>query len=199
MQYLRLLILNFLLLSSFSLSAIEAINYDKLPFTPALKKKLFKNHTILNSDVDTLKDSKQEFHFKMAALHPKSCQIALRKLSRYETFHQYIDFIENSSYDEKNKKVYFRLTSVLLPFNMVLQFKFDRISTPGLYPFEFNHGFLKGLQGNVHISQKKNRCLFYVKADWKGPDSHIPDLVFEFFTKALSKILVEKMFSISRF
>lgn len=149
--------------------------------------------------MDTLKNEKQKFDYKVAALHSKECQIALRRLSRYETFHKYIDFIERSSYDDKKEKVYFRLKSPLLPYTMVLQFKLERIYGPGVYHFQFDYGFLKGLKGEIHVSEYKHRCLFYSHAKWEGADTKIPDLAFEFFTKALSKILINKLFSISRF
>ena len=184
-------------LISFNLYA--QVTYQTLPFKDSLREKLSKGVTIIDSQVASEKNKQQSFHFKLAALHPKSCQIALRKLSRYETFQKYIDFIDRSSYDEKTKKVYFRLKSSLLPYTMILQFKFDRISKPGIYHFQFQYGFLKGLKGVVHISQYKRRCLFYTQADWQGPDSKIPNMVFEFFTEALSKILVNKLFAISRF
>lgn len=199
MQHFRNIILITLLIIASSASAKILISYEQLPFKDSLTKKLSKGHHIVSSEVDSLPNNKQEFHFKMAGLHTKSCNIALRKLSRYETFHKYIEFIDRSSYDDKRKKVYFRIKSPILPYTMVLQFKFDRVSKPGRYPFEFNYGFLKGLKGSMHITEYKNRCLFYTQADWKGPDSKIPDVVFEFFTKALSKMLMEKLFSISRF
>ncbi len=183
----------------FSLNAAELLDFQHMPFTNSQKRKIADGHHIVISEVTTLAKNQQEFKFKVGALHPKSCRIALRKLSRYETFERYLDFVAKSSYNEKTGRVYFLLKSPLLPYNMVLNFKLERISKPGIYHFSFDTGFLRGLKGEIHISSYQQRCLFVAHTYWKGPDTHIPDLVFEFFTQALSKTLVNRLFSISRF
>ena len=186
-------------LIAFSSSAKEIITLNKTGLDQSQKRRVLKGKTFALSVAQTSNKSKsQSFNFKIAALHPKSCSVALRKLSRYETFKNYIGFVTNSSYDDKRKLVYFRLESMLLPFSMVLQFELDRITKPGIYHFTFKYGFLKGLKGEIHVSKLNRQCFFYTKAKWSGPYTKIPSPVLEFFTEALSKIVVEKLFLISR-
>ena len=180
-------------------STIELITFNKTTLDSGQKKRVLKGKTFAHSIANKFDGGKQQnFNFKIAALHPKSCNVALRKLSRYETFKNYIAFVTNSHYDELTQMVYFRLESSLLPFNMVLRFKLERIKKPGVYQFSFGYGFLKGLKGEIHVSEKDKRCFFYTKAKWTGPYTKIPSLLLEFFTEALSKIVVDKLFLISR-
>ncbi|OUR96994.1 hypothetical protein A9Q84_11705 [Halobacteriovorax marinus] len=149
------------------------------------------------SDYEIKKIKNQKLFFYIAGLHPKDCRFALRKLAHYESYSKHLGFIKNSSYDEKSQRVNFLLSSLLLPYDMSLNFKIPRIKSPGIYPFKFDQGFLSGLHGNIVTINYKNRCLFYTTASWEGPHSDIPNTVFEFFSKALAQLAMENLFRIS--
>ncbi|MDD0852286.1 hypothetical protein HBN50_04215 [Halobacteriovorax sp. GB3] len=141
----------------------------------------------------------QELDFSISGLHPNSCHTALAKLSQYENYHEYLDFIKKSQYSEKTNRVRFFMQSAILPFNMILDFKIPRITKKGSYPFSFDKGFLKELKGTIHVYQgPHNRCLFYSEAKWKGKHTGIPNMVFELFANTLSEKSMEILFRISR-
>lgn len=161
---------------------------------------------ILSGDIHTKSDVKnylhkgqkrQELKFYITGLHKKSCRFALKKLSHYESYQDHIGFIKKSSYDDKNKRVDFRLTSALLPYSMILNFEIPRIKDPGKYKFQFDQGFLKGLTGTITAVEYKKRCLFYTTANWSGPHTGIPDSILAFFSKAMSQLAMENLFRIS--
>ena len=80
---------------------------------------------------------------------------------------------------------------------MRLTFKLPRITKVGSYEFVFDQGFLKDLKGTIYVVNYKNRCLFFTKAQWTGPSTGFPDIIFEFFSQTLAKISMEKLFRIS--
>ncbi|WP_372653774.1 hypothetical protein [Halobacteriovorax sp.] len=148
-------------------------------------------------DFKLLKQKKQKLDFFIAGLHKKSCSFALRKLSHYESYKDHIGFIKRSSYDDKNGRVDFLLSSALLPYNMTLNFKIPRLKKVGSYPFIFDKGFLKNLTGTITAINYKNRCLFYTTAHWEGADTGIPNSILGFFSKAMSQLAMENLFRIS--
>lgn len=139
----------------------------------------------------------QRFYFFIAGLHKKSCRIALKKLKYYENYKQYLGFVKSSSYTQENSRVHLRLSHSILPIDMILYFILPRISKPGVYPFEFDVGFLKGLKGQIHVSNYKKRCFFYTTAHWEGPHTGFSDILFEFFSKSLGTMALENLFRIS--
>jgi len=178
-----------------------------LPLKKEIKTYISKGEIYANSEVETVVLAKspggkvlkgQSLEFKTSGLHTRPCRFALKKLSKYENFKNYLDFVTESHYQDDKKRVNFRLSSKLLPFDMTLDFVLPRITKQGAYPFFFDKGFLTGLQGVIHVSEYKNRCLFYTEANWKGPETKIPDLIFEFFSVTLSKIAMKNLFRISR-
>lgn len=188
---------------SFSLWG-ETLDHNVLPYKKNLKEKIFDGMIFSESKVKsaTIQEKgksveKQELHFSIAGLHPKSCAYALKKLSLYENFSEFLDFVKKSEYDEFTGEIDFLISHTLLPYDMRLVFKLPRITKPGTYPFSFERGILLNLKGNIHVIEYKNRCLFYTKADWEGPHSGFPNLVFEFFSQALAKISMERLFRIS--
>lgn len=185
-------------------ASIELITFETIPYkthSPHLVDQLKMGRMIAHSEVQTQKidtsTNNQSLDFDIAGLHPKSCAFALRKLSLYETFKDHVGFISHSQYNDQTKEVFFAISSVLLPFDMTLQFKIDRMTKPGLYSFTFDKGFLKGLQGHIHVSEYSNKCFFYSTAQWMGEETRIPNSVFEFFSKTLSLMMMEKLFKIS--
>lgn len=193
----------FTLFVSFPLCG-ETFNLNVLPYKKKLKEKILDGEIFSESKVKSstliemgLVKQIQELHFTIAGLHEKSCDYALKKLSLYENYSQFIDFVKESKYDEKNQEINFLLDHALLPYSMRLIFKLPRIEKPGAYPFTFELGILKNLHGTIYAIDHKNRCLFFTKADWEGPHTGFPDLLFELFSQTLSKLTMERLFRIS--
>ena len=59
----------------------------------------------------------------VAGVHPRNCTRAMRKLSLYENYKNYMDFIKSSQYDEISQKFSFTIDHTLLPFPMIVKFK----------------------------------------------------------------------------
>lgn len=174
------------------------MTWEKLSYNESTKSKLMEGGFFVESKVQSHEPKEQSLAFQIAGLHPKNCTYALRKLSQYERFKDELDFVKKSEYDEKKGRIRLLLSSSLLPYNMILDFKIPRIKSPGLYPFSFDDGFLSGLKGDIHVSEHQNRCLFYGTARWRGPDSGINSLVFEFFSSTLGRLAIENLFRFSR-
>jgi hypothetical protein len=188
---------------SFSLYG-EVLDHNVLPYKKNLKEKIldgeiFSESNVLSStiDVNGKKTENQELHFTIAGLHPKSCEYALKKLSLYENYSSFLDFVKTSQYDKKIGEINFMLSHPLLPYNMRLIFKLPRIDKVGVYPFVFEQGILNNLKGNIYAINHKNRCLFFTKADWSGPHTGFPNLIFEFFSQTLAKMSMERLFRLS--
>jgi hypothetical protein len=188
---------SFFLLVSSTASPIFLKNIPhKKSFRQAVRKKGPQSISIVNS---TEGDNKrQSLDYSIAGLHTRSCRVALRKLSRYEKYADWIGFVKKSKYIEKEERLIFNMGHTLMPFDMVLDFKLQRVQALGTYSFRFNQGFLNGLTGNIHVSEDKGRCFFYTRAVWNGPHSGIPNAVFQFFSKALGLLAMENLFRISR-
>ena len=139
----------------------------------------------------------QKMDFWAAGLHPRDCRLALRKLSRYEDYKQYLSYLEESLYFEDIQLVSFYIKTPIFPIRVSLRFKIPRITKEGVYPFIYEQGFLKDLKGTIHVSQEKDRCFFYIKADWEGRHSGFSNTLLEFFSKTLVKLGMEKLFRIS--
>lgn len=185
---------------AFSLEKTTEINFEKIPYKKSIKDSILAGDVFSESKVnDFEKDGKkfQSLNFSIAGLHKKSCSYALKTLSQYEKFNKFVSFVEESEYDEKKQEIYFRLSHLLLPYDMLLIFNLPRINSPGSYPFKFEIGFLKGLQGTIHVINHHNRCLFYSEAKWSGPDTGLNALIFEVFSQALTKLSMETLFRIS--
>jgi hypothetical protein len=195
-----ILILFFLQNSAFSLEKTEEITFEKIPYKNSIKESILSGDVFSESKVNDFEEQNkkmQSLQFSIAGYHKKSCNYALKTLSNYENYHKYISFITESLYNEPTEEISFRLSHVLLPYDMLLVFKLPRITKEGTYPFSFDIGFLKGLTGKIHVINYKNRCLFYSTANWKGQDTGFNALIFEVFSQALSKLSMETLFRIS--
>ena len=147
-----------------------------------------KNKEIISdADVET-KDNEQYFVMNGAALHNKSCTTAFRKLSRLENYKDYVDFISQSNYKEKDRLFVVRADHTLLPFPMLVYIIVDRPTKEGKYPFSFPTGIFPGLSGDFIIKEINGRCALYVHSFWKGKKTKIPDLVIEMFSETLARI-----------
>lgn len=173
----------------------DTINYDNLPYSVKVKNKIVnENRIFVISKVESF-DKKQSLNFEITGLHPKSCSWALVKLSQYEQYSNFLDFVKSSEF--KDNRINFLLDSSIMPYPMRLNFVLPRITEPGVYPFKFDKGFLKGLFGKIHVSNHENRCLFHSTAVWVGPETKIPDKIFELFSHTLARISMETLFRIS--
>ncbi len=161
-------------------------------------KRLERNEVLVSSQMKD-RGKQQEFNYYSIGLHPSSCNIGLRKISRYEQYKEFVSFIKQSDYSDSTKQFHLLFDHTLLPFPFKLRFKVDRVVAPGKYSFIFEHGFLKGLKGNIRVSKYKKRCLYELMAKWKGPDTKINSTLFEIFSRTLGKLGKQKIFRISRF
>jgi hypothetical protein len=139
----------------------------------------------------------QSLNFKLAGIHKRSCRFALKKISLYENYKDYMGFIKNSSFNEKTSRIYLNISHLILPIDMVLYFILPRIKKPGVYPFRFDQGFLKDLAGEIHVNPTKNQCFFYVSAQWEGADTGFSNSLFEFFSKGIAILAIENLFRVS--
>ncbi len=169
---------------------------DNLPVSRRIKESLGEK-PYAKSEVETHDDKTQSLNYLIAGLHKKNCSYAMVKLSQYERYEDFVDFVTKSEYSDSKERIRLYLSHTFLPFNMVLDFKIKRITGPGSYPFQFDAGFLKGLKGMINVSKHKERCLFATTAKWRGPDSGIPDSVFSFFSQALGRLAMERLFRVS--
>ena len=193
MRYLIIITTILLYFKTFSMERM----FDELKISKKILKIVDSGRVYKKSVVKSEKKL-QSLNYMIAGLHPNSCRKALKKLSRYEKFHEYLDLVKLSGYSEKKKEVYLYIDSALLPFPMALKFKLERIKKPGNYHFKFDKGFLKGLKGNIYISKRGNRCLFYSTTFWRGEKSKIPDTIFEVFTETVGELAMKALFKSTR-
>lgn len=194
-----------LIFSAYSCTLFSAeLDHNILPYKKNLKDKILIGELFSESRVSSKKITVngkekeiQELHFTIAGLHQKSCEYALKKLSLYENYSHFLDFVKTSEYDLFTSEIDFLISHTLLPYDMRLVFKLPRITTTGVYPFSFNRGLLINLKGNIYVINHNKRCLFFTKADWEGNHTGFPNVVFEFFSQTLAKISMERLFRIS--
>ncbi len=178
------------------------ISEELKPFYAAAEgeiEDLLKGEVISIGKVDSPTPKEQQMMLFVAGVHPRNCTRAMRKLSLYENYKDYMDFIKNSSYDEKKQRISFTIDHALLPFPMLVGFKIERITKPGIYPFTFEEGFLKDLQGKIVVREVGKFCLLGLKTDWRGPESKIPNVVFSTFVQTVGKLGLEHLIRVSLF
>jgi hypothetical protein len=149
--------------------------------------------------VDSPASKTQQMLLFVSGVHPRNCTKVMRKLSLYENYHQYMDFIKESTYNENTQLFSFSIDHSLLPFPMIVKFKIPRITKPGHYPFVFEDGFLKDLKGTIIVQEIGKFCLLGLKADWRGPETKIPDVVFGTFVQTVGKLGLEHLIRVSLF
>lgn len=170
-------------------------------FTPSEGQldSLLKGEVISTGKVDSPTEKEQQMFLFVSGIHPRNCTRAMRKLSLYENYHNYMDFIKTSSYNDQTQKFTFSIDHALLPFPMYVGFKIPRITKEGYYPFTFEDGFLKNLKGTVIVQEVGKFCLLGLKTDWRGPESKIPDVVFSTFVQTVGKLGLEHLIRVSLF
>lgn len=183
----------------FSFSALSKDTELKNFYAPHWKLtdrsiKYLNNGEILADAIVDSKSKIQEFTMHVAAVHPKSCQKVLRKLSMLEKFEDWIGFIKSSKYNDKNRLWTIKADHTLLPYPMIVHIIVDRPTKPGQYPFVFPTGMFTGLKGHFIIKKHKNKCAFYATSYWKGKHTKLPNFVIELFSETLTKIGGEIVF-----
>jgi hypothetical protein len=170
-------------------------------FTPAKGQieDLLKGDVISVGLVDSPAPSQQQMMLFISGIHPRNCTRAMRKLSLYEDYHHFMDFIKESKYEESSQNFSFVINHALMPFPMIVRFKIPRIKGPGTYPFTFEDGFLKDLKGIIIVKEIGKFCSLSLKADWLGPKSKIPDIVFATFIQTVGRIGLEHLIRVSIF
>lgn len=199
------------------LNGPNAFAQNKVKLSPSFKQPILdelkpfyapsegQSEDLLNGEVISIgkvtspAEKEQQMMLFVSGMHARNCQRVMRKLSLYENYSSYMEFIKKSSYDEKKQEVTFIMDHALLPFPMVLTFKIPRITKAGKYPFTFDHGFLKNLKGTIAVADIGKFCLLTLKTDWRGTDSRIPNLAFEMFIQTVGKIGLEHLIRVSYF
>jgi len=172
---------------------------DYFPLSSGQIEDMLEGEVISQGKVENPKEKEQQMTLFVSGVHPRNCTRAMRKLSLYENYRSYMDFIKTSQYDEKSQKFSFIIDHNLLHFAMSVKFKIPRITKEGFYPFVFEEGFLKDLKGTVIVQHVGNFCLLGLKADWRGPESKIPNLVFGTFVQTVGKLGLEHLIRVSVF
>ncbi len=162
-------------------------------------KDLLKGEVVSEGKVDSPAPKEQQLMLFVAGIHPRNCTRAMRKLSLYENYNQYMDFVKQSSYNDETQKISLMIDHTLLPFPMILSFKIPRIKGEGHYPFVFEDGFLKNLKGTVGVKAIGKYCLLSLKTDWRGPETKIPNIVFSTFLQTVGKLGLEHLIRVSLF
>jgi len=160
---------------------------------------LLNGEVISTGKVHSPVEKEQQLFLFVSGIHPRNCTRAMRKLSLYENYHQYIDFIKTSQYDDQNQRFFFTIDHTLLPFPMIVKFKIPRITKEGFYPFTFEDGFLKDLKGTVIVKDLGKFCLLGLKTDWRGPETKLPNVVFGSFVQTVGKLGLEHLIRVSLF
>src|SRR6476660_1241219 len=85
--------------SSFSKPVLEEL---KPFFSPSegQTEDLLKGDVVSVGKVHSPTEKEQQMMLFVSGVHPRNCTRAMRKLSLYENYHQYMDFVKTSSYND---------------------------------------------------------------------------------------------------
>jgi hypothetical protein len=183
-------------------SFVEPLKQELKPFFTPSKgqiEDLLKGAVISEGKVHSPTEKEQQMMLFVGGIHPRNCTRAMRKLSLYENYHTYMDFIKESHYNDSTERFSFVVDHALLPFPMIVKFKIPRITKQGQYTFVFEDGFLKNLKGTVLVKEMGKYCLLSLKSDWKGPETKIPNLIFSTFIETVGKLGLEHLIRVSLF
>jgi len=200
MQNIKFLIL-LIFISSNPLWSAYKTKINKLPYSDTMNKKIKNGKILTSSKVKTIEGEKeknfQSLEIWSAGLHKKSCTYAMRKLSLYENYQDFLSYVDASSYDEKKEIIFLGLSAPIISVKFDLFLNIPRIKKEGSYDFSFNQGFLKGLKGKINISTFKERCLIETTAHWYGPHTGYSSFIFQTFLDTILDLTVKKLFRIS--
>lgn len=168
------------------------------PPTHVISKRFLELIEVRGSIIETLLTHQKEGriqkldHYALA-YHPKSCQVALRTVRQYESYHLYLPFIKESRYNNETKMIYFLFETPLIPVRLALIFQLERIQKPGVYPYTFVSGIFPGLKGDISVFDHKKGCLFLITAKWEGKATPFPNTLLEIFIKTLTLKAIESL------
>jgi hypothetical protein len=186
----------FLPLNLFSNQIENPLN--KLNYSEKIQERVNQGEIISYSVVEYQEDNKiQTFEVYGLGYHKRTCKVAMRKLSAYENFPNYLSIINKSTYEEKKNILNFQISPPILSNDIDVYIKIDRIKDHGNYPFQFVSGFFTALKGNIELNDYNNRCLFHVTASWSGPYSDIPSPILKLFLEVIIKTGMENLFRVS--
>jgi hypothetical protein len=186
-------------LNTSQVTRLETMLSNQITLTDS-QKKIFSSGEILSyANVDSPSEKQQKLDLIVVGVHPRNCVRAMRKISLYENYSSFIDFIKKSDYNNSTQQLSFTINHTLLPYAMVMSFKLPRITGVGSYPFVFEHGFLKDLKGEIGVQNLDKFCVLTLKANWQGKDSGLPNLALEMFAQTLSKLGLEHLIRLSLF
>jgi hypothetical protein len=160
-------------------------------------KNLQEQEVISEATAQQVSQSQQSLSLKVIALHPRTCQRGLKKISLYEDYKSHMSFLQKSEYDEKKQMVFFTIDHSLLPYAMVLNFKLPRIKSESVTHYIFTHGLFKNLQGEIHVQSIDNRCVYFMQASWLGETTKLNASIVEAFAQTLTKIGLEHLMRIA--
>jgi hypothetical protein len=182
---------------SFSIFAQENPIF-KLNYSENILKRVDKGE-LISSAVVEFDEGKKIQSFKVFGLgyHKRNCKTAMRKISVYENFPNYLSIINKSSYDENKKIANFQISPPILSKDIDVYIKIERIKDQGHYPFKFVSGFFTALDGSIDLTDFENRCLFHVSASWSGPYSDVPSPILKLFLEAIIKMGFDNLFRVS--
>lgn len=163
---------------------------------PAVVNKIKSGEVFAESKVKTIK-KKQSIKYFAAALHPQSCARSFRKLSLVDEYQNYLSYVKSSKYFDNTKVFQMKVDHMLLPFPMVIDIKIEKPSIPKTYPFYFLNGILKNLKGKMYMKNIEGRCLYYIKAKWRGRKTIMPDAILELASQTLTVITTQTLFRVS--
>ena len=184
------LIIQLFLLSDFAWSKKTSLNQylkNKWKLSKTQSNYLKNGKVLADSDVSS-KNGMQTFDLKAAAFHTKKCRKVLRKISRLEDYHKWINFLKSSDYIEKSHLFNLKADHPLLPYPMIVHIIVERPTKQGKYPFTFPTGMFRGLEGFFEIIEFDKKCFFYAESHWKGKETKLPNFVIEIFSETLSRI-----------
>ena len=170
----------------------------KQKLSPQQFEQLQKGEITSFSNVES-SETEQMLDLYVAAIHPKKCNRALRKISLYEKYSNFMDFITKSTYDESKQEIYLLFEHSVLPSRMYIKFKIPRVKKEGKYPFIFEEGMFLGLKGNIHVKKYGRKCIMYMDAHWIGKKTKFPNVVMEAFSQTLTRLTLDKLIRISKF
>jgi|GEM_PF-4443222 len=207
MYILRFIIFVFIFLSTHSIAALKSdlrtILKERDFYTRTNLEYLLEGHTVANSDVETYKgelngekdSKKQKMLTKVAAFHSLDCNPVLKKLSQYERYDSYFDFIKNSKY--QNGHATMNLNISLISVNFDIDMKIDRVNKVGKYDFILNAGDMKNVIGFLEVKELRGRCFVYTSMTYDGVHSGYWDSFMETFFTKVAYLGVDKIFKIS--
>ncbi len=190
----------------FSRDVFSAVTHSSNPVALNQKviKMLEKGRVIVKSEVNSFVDKKtkvkmQRLDFSVLGMQTNRCSRSLRKLTLYENYKDYLEFVLQSRYYEKTARAEFVIKPPFIKNLFVLKINIPRIRKEGSYPYILVKGIFPNLKGTIHVIKYKNKCIFYNLASGQGKYTGYWDTILETITSTLGKAGMERLLRISKF